>query len=190
MTRPGQFEYSLLAKGGFFSWTVQQQLAESLEAQILVLLGHWLIAWSVWVSFHSSNSLRWEVGKIPWWVKSWEALEVPGFGSWGKCGTMDSFHPVPQSPVTEAFDKKSLEIKALALRRPVSAKKSLSDLGLFPASQCPQMSNQRVSRLLGQPFSCFWSCSPFTLLANYQGPQKSSWFLDILCLLKCTVSGI
>ena len=44
MTRPGQFEYSLLAKGGFFSWTVQQQLAESLEAQILVLLGHWLIA--------------------------------------------------------------------------------------------------------------------------------------------------
>lgn len=101
---------------------------------------------------------------------------MPGFGSWGKCGIMDSFHSVPLSPVTEAFDKKSLEIKALALRRPISAKKSLSDLGLFPVPQCPQMSNQTVSRLPGQPFSCFWSCSPFTLLANYQGPRKSSWF--------------
>lgn len=44
MTRPGQFQYSLLAHGGFFSWPVQQQLTGSLEAQILVLLGHLLIA--------------------------------------------------------------------------------------------------------------------------------------------------
>lgn len=70
---------------------------------------------------------------------------MPGFGSWGKYDTVGSFWPLPQSPVTEAFNKNTLEIKASTLRRPglkpVSANKSLGDLGLFPAPhsvpKCP-----------------------------------------------------